>query len=625
MKQIVALILLACALHAATSLAEDGRVIVKYRGTAATPPLDYSARFSTRLGLVLHSGRHLDARMHVLHAGGLTSEALAARLSRQSEVEYAVPDQRRFIYTLPNDPLLSSQWYLQAATAATPSAIDAVDAWNQTTGSATVVVADIDTGVRFDHPDLANTLLPGADFILDTANGGADDHPSATDPAGSDPGDYVSAADLRDSKLTQECSGGLSQQNSSWHGTRVMGILGAAGNNGVGIAGTAWGVKLLPVRVLGKCGGFDSDIIAGMLWAAGISGTPQKGAASNPNPAKIINLSLGGSGSCTAAYADAISQLTAKGVLVVAAAGNTVGPVGVPGNCAGVLTVAGLRNIGGKVGYSSFGAEVSVSAPAGNCVNSSGPCLYSMGTTTNLGTTVPATNGYTDETNYNIGTSLSSPQVAGVAALMLSLNPALQPADLISRIQHSARVFPVDPTLPTCPNYANSGSTSGQCNCTTATCGAGMLNAVAAVAAAWPPTAAIQTTSPLTAGTTVGLTAASSQAAPGRSISTWQWQLLSAPTGASLTSYNTATTAIQAVTAGIYTVSLTVTDNLGASNTTQSTLTVSPATSTPTPPAASSGGGGGGAMDSDALPGLAGLVTLAYFVRRSKAQSVPAR
>ncbi|MDP2253105.1 MAG: S8 family serine peptidase, partial [Thiobacillus sp.] len=170
----------------------------------------------------------------------------------------------------------------------------------------------------------------------------------------------------------------------------------------------------------------------------------------------------------------------------MASAGNETGPVGAPGNCAGVLTVAGVRHVGTKVGYSSFGPEVSVSAPAGNCVNSYGPCLYSIDTTTNLGTTSPAANGYTDGYNHNVGTSFSAPQAAGVAALMLSLNQALTPADIIARIKQSARAFPTENTLSTCPNVATSGNTAGQCNCTTATCGAGILDAAAAVAAALP-------------------------------------------------------------------------------------------------------------------------------------------
>jgi len=478
---------LACGIHADNSLAEEGRVIVKYRVTPGALKqalaLDQTSRLSARLGLTLHSGRHINARTHVIHTAGVSSEALAARLSREADVEYAIPDQLRTISSLPNDPLFSGQWYLQAIEAASTHASEA---WDLATGSSGVVVAVLDTGVRFDHPDLFPILLQGYDFVSDAPNAGDGD---GRDADASDPGDFISLSDAANPNLQALCGSGLFPYDSSWHGTRVAGIVGAAGNNSVGIAGTSWGAKILPVRVIGKCGGFDSDIIAGMRWAAGLS---VPGVPDNPNPARIINLSLGGGGSCTFAYTDTIAELAGQGALVVAAAGNETGPVLTPGNCTGVLTVAGVRHVGTKVGYSSLGPEVSVSAPAGNCVNATGPCLYSIDTATNLGTTSPAANDYTDQYNYNVGTSFSAPQAAGVAALMLSLNPALTPGDIIARIKQSARAFPTDNTLSSCPNVATSGDTAGQCNCTTATCGAGILDARAAVAAARATTTATQ-------------------------------------------------------------------------------------------------------------------------------------
>ncbi len=473
--------------HPGSVQAEEGRVIVKYRQTPDALKhalsLNQISRLSARLGMALRSGRHIDALAHVIRASDISSEALAARLSQEADVEYAIPDRLRAIRSLPNDPLFSGQWYLQATEAASTHVIDA---WNHTTGSSNIMVAVVDTGVRFDHPDLSTKLLPGYDFISDAPNAGDG---GGRDGDASDPGDFISDHDTEDTNLQAVCGSGLAPSNSSWHGTRVAGIIGAAGNNSTGITGTSWGAKILPVRVLGKCGGFDSDIIAGMRWAAGLS---VPGVPNNPNPARIVNLSLGGSGGCTAAYADAIVELAGQGALVVAAAGNETGPVGAPGNCAGVLTVAGVRHVGTKVGYSSFGPEVSISAPAGNCVNAFGACLYSIDTATNLGTTTPAANGYTDTYNYNVGTSFSAPQVAGVAALMLSLNPALTPGDIITRIKQSARPFPNENTLPTCPTVATSGDTAGQCNCTTATCGAGILDAAAAVTAALPTTTAPQ-------------------------------------------------------------------------------------------------------------------------------------
>ncbi len=474
---------LALVTHALAGQAAEGRVIVKYTAAASTlkqaQSLDRTARFATRLGLPLRAGLRIDARTEVLLASGLSSDELAARLTGAAEVEYAVPDRLRTIRALPNDPLFSGQWYLQTNEAA---AIRATTAWDRTTGLADVVVAVVDTGVRYSHPDLSTKLLPGYDFTADVANAGDGD---GRDADASDPGDFISAADVGDAALQAVCGASLTQQSSSWHGTRIAGIVGAAGNNSAGIAGTSWGARILPVRVLGKCGGFDSDIVTGMRWAGGLTvpGTP-----ANPNPAKIINLSLGNTGDCSPAYINIIAELAAHGVLVVASAGNETA-VESPGNCPGVLSVGGVRHVGTKVGYSSQGPEISISAPAGNCVNVGGSCLFSIDTTTNLGATVPGPDGYTDATNYNVGTSFSAPQAAGVAALMLSVNPALSPAELIARIKQSARPFPVDDTLPTCPTVSTTGDSVGQCNCTTSTCGAGLLDASGAVTAALAPAA----------------------------------------------------------------------------------------------------------------------------------------
>ena len=144
--------------------------------------------------------------------------------------------------------------------------------------------------------------------------------------------------------------------------------MGEATNNSIGIASVGFGnVKVMPVRALGKCGGFDSDIIAAMLWAAGIS-KPSDVRFAVPTPAKVLNLSLGGSGACSAAYQDAINQVTAAGAVVVVAAGNgdTKGvgtSVSSPANCTGVIAVGALRSAGDKVGFSNLGREVAISAP----------------------------------------------------------------------------------------------------------------------------------------------------------------------------------------------------------------------------------------------------------------------
>ncbi|MEO8137236.1 MAG: S8 family serine peptidase [Betaproteobacteria bacterium] len=252
-------------------------------------------------------------------------------------------------------------------------------------------------------------------------------------------------------------------------------------------------VRVLPVRVPGKCGGMDSDIIAGMRWAARLA---VPGVPANPNPARVLNMSLGSDGAaCTQPYLDAVAEITAAGAVIVAAAGNSTGHApGLPANCPGVIGVAGLRHVGTKVGFSDMGPEIRISAPGGNCVNVGvgDACLYPILTTANAGTTVPVADPagaiYTDSFNWTLGTSFSAPLVAGTAALMLAAQPALSPADVTALLKSSARPFPAATAgVPVCaaPQPISSPQVDqSECNCTTTTCGAGMLDAGAAVRAA---------------------------------------------------------------------------------------------------------------------------------------------
>ena len=228
-------------------------------------------------------------------------EAITAKLMTLPEVEYAEPDRIALPTFTPNDERYIDQWNLFGAWG-----INAPAAWDITTGSNSIVIAVIDTGIT-NHEDLIGRTVPGYDFISDipTANDG-----DSRDSDASDPGDWVAF---------NECSIFSAAGNSTWHGTHVAGIIGASGNNLSGIAGINWNSKILPVRVLGKCGGSDSDIIDGMRWAAGlhVAGVPD-----NPNPAKILNMSLGGPGDCTQAYQSAIDAIIFAGVVVVAGAGN---------------------------------------------------------------------------------------------------------------------------------------------------------------------------------------------------------------------------------------------------------------------------------------------------------------
>jgi len=592
-----------CAHAADTS---EARVIVKLKASSTLKQIQAAGRVETlgsRLGLTAHMVSQPGRDLHVMRASGLTSEALAARLARDADVEYAVPDRIKKISALPNDPLYGFQWYLQAPDTTRLAATNAQAAWDVTSGSSAVIVAVVDSGVRLDHEDLAPRLVAGYDFITDNLN--ANDNQNGRDADPSDPGDYVSLADRNNPALVALC-GTLSTQGSSWHGTQVAGILAAETNNSRGIAGMGGATRIQPIRVLGKCGGFDSDIIAGMRWAAGLA---VPGVPSNPTPARVINLSLAGAGSCSAAYRSAIAEIRAAGTLIVAAAGNESGAVDEPANCPGVLAVAGIRHVGTKVGYSSHGVEVGISAPAGNCVNIQlgQPCLFPLVTLTNQGSTSPTSNTYTGTGDSTVGTSFATPLVAGTAALMLAANPGLAEADVARFIKSSASPFPLDSALPTCPIT----SADGQCNCTTTTCGAGMLNTAGAVSAAaaaavTDPVASISVPASPVAGTAFTLGSAGSTVPSGATLVSWKWIQLSGPGTGSFSADNIASPSFTAPVAGTYVLSLTVTDDAGRQGTSQTTIEVQPAAAK-----SSGGGGGGGAIDAGSLSALLCLAILA--------------
>jgi serine protease len=583
-----------------------GRIILKWRKDA-NRSMSEGARMQKAAavaGIKLHRTNVGSSEFEVLETGSRSTNELvqaAANLERDADVEYASVEYRRKPHALTSDPLLTQQWYLLSQQ---PAATRTDAAWDITQGSASVTVAVLDTGVRFDHPDLGivgtngGKLLPGYDFI---ANPTVANDSNGRDADASDPGDWVTTAELSD-PLFDECE----EANSSWHGTRVSGLIAAKTNNASGVAGNAWNTQILPVRVMGKCGGLDSDIIDGMRWAAGL---PVGSLPINPNPAKVINLSLGGEGACTSAYQSAVNDVIAAGALVVASAGNEGTQVSAPANCNGVLGVAGIRHIGTKVGFSNLGPQVGIGAPGGNCVNTVGECLFSIVVATNSGTQGPGQNTYTDSFNYNVGTSFSAPMAASAAALLRAVNGALTPAQIILHLKDAATPYPTNPAVGTC-TVPTSGSApqDAECNCTTETCGAGMLNTGVAIAAASKPLAVLRTSGTVAVGSTVNLNGSSSFASQGHTIAAYQWSVTGVTgTAPTIANPSLASTTLQLPGDAQFTLRLTVTDEQGTQDTQDLALATPVSTPPPTPPPApapapaptppaaiSNGGGGGG-------------------------------
>ena len=426
--------------------------------------------------------------------------AIAGRIAALPNVAYAEPDLKMFAAVTPNDPLFPVQWELFAPSAGL-SGINTPAAWDITHGTSDVVVAVIDTGITA-HADLAGQTVPGYDFITNTSiandGGGRDADPS-------DPGDWVTTAENALGTFA-----GCGASNSSWHGTHVSGTIGAKTDNAIGVAGIASGAKILPVRVLGKCGGSTSDIADAIRWAAGLAVT---GVPTNPNPAAVLSISLGGLGACPATYQNAINDAIAVGASVVVAAGNSTADASTfaPANCAGVITVAATGATGNRSFYSNFGTSVEIAAPGGDSrvasngtVAAAGDSTGEIASTLNSGLTTPSTDIYA----YYQGTSMATPHVSGVAALVKSVQPSITPAALTALLRSTSTPFVA-------------GST-----CTTALCGTGILdaaNAVTAAAAVGPRTlGAFSKTSPA-AGTTGAALAPTLTWAPSTGASSYEY------------------------------------------------------------------------------------------------------
>lgn len=402
------------------------------QGGAPMPSADALARVAGAAGVQLTYRRAMGGGWQVLrfatpqqfHA----AMAMAERIQALPDIEAVEPDTQVRVQLLSSDPLARSQWNMAGPEQGFAGGIGAQALWDYTVGLRQTVVAVVDTGV-VPHPEFSARLLPGYDFISTSANANDGD---GRDANAADPGDWATAG---------LCGAGEKAENSSWHGTHVSGIIGADGANGIGLAGVNWNTRLLPVRVLGRCGGAVSDIVDGIRWAAGLT---VPGAPKNNNPAQVINLSLGGlsPNGCSRPYQEAVNAALGQGALVVVAAGNSAQNFDnyTPANCQGVLTVVAVDPFGDLASYSNFSFKGRVAAPGGD-INRYGNA-GGIWSTVASGTTTPT--GYTWGPKQ--GTSMAAPHVSGIASMALAVNPNLSGAELVFLLDLASAPFPASST-----------------------------------------------------------------------------------------------------------------------------------------------------------------------------------
>ena len=305
-------------------------------------------------------------------------------LRKRSDIFYAEPNYIRSSSLLPNDQFYSFQWHYPL--------INLPQAWDQTTGSANVNVAVIDTGVLLDHPDLQGKFVSGYDFISNSANALDGD---GIDPNPDDPGDGRNA-----------------DGSSSFHGTHIAGTIAASTNNSSGVAGVGWNTKIMPLRALGAFGGTDVDIAQSIRFAAGLSNSS---GTSPSQPAAVINMSLGAS-VFSNTLCDAVAAARAAGSIIVASAGNSGSTFPFyPAACPGSVSVSGVDINKQLAAYSNFGPTIDISAPGGDVgdTNGDGYPDFVLSTGGN-------DSGGSIEYVYTFaaGTSMAASHVSGVIALM---------------------------------------------------------------------------------------------------------------------------------------------------------------------------------------------------------------
>ncbi len=420
------------------------RLIIKYKNGASpvvTESPDYLRELSSVAGVTLQHRRYMYDGAQILVLDKKVSDRELAgvieNIKTRDDIEFVEEDKLMQTFFTPNDQhYQAAQWHYHEAV----GGINVESAWDITSGAG-VTIAVIDTGITA-HPDLDANIVGGYDMISDTFVSNDGDGRDA-DP--SDPGDRIT---------TNECPFPNSARDSTWHGTHVAGTIAAVTDNTIGVAGIAFNAQVVPVRVLGKCGGYTSDIADGIVWASGgnVAGVP-----ANPNPASVINLSLGGQGACPQAYQNAIDAALANDSVLVIASGNSQSDVSgfQPANCDDIISVAATNRQADRASYSNFGALIDIAAPGGEGAPNG------VASTINDGTDTPGNPAYA----YNAGTSMAAPHVAGVAGLMKSVNNSLTPAEIETAIKNTARPFP------------------GGSSCNTSNCGDGILDAFAAVTA----------------------------------------------------------------------------------------------------------------------------------------------
>lgn len=421
-----------------------GEVLVEFRGGVSLQSVSSMRLEVQGRPVELQRVRPLGLPNTSLYRADLSeaeTPALLAALRSRSDVASADLNWLEQALATPNDKDYNLQWHYPA--------INLPQAWDRTTGSSSVVVAILDTGVLFNpsnpaqsHPDIGNRLLTGYDMVSPIS--GPNPLANAGDGDGRDPNPY----DVGD------------EQSTGYHGTHVGGTVGAATNNNQGVAGVDWTARLLHVRVIGLLGATVADQVDAILWAAG---EPVPGLPVNANPATVINMSLGGKGSCTTARQNAINLVTSKGVVVVAGNENDDASLYSPASCANVITVGATDYAGARAPYSNYGPRVDVMAPGGDVSKDLNDDNFGDGV---------LSLGFDDQDQLFIykfenGTSMATPHVAGVVALMKALKPSIDTAQALQILKSTAR--PLD---------------TAQCSRPSGTdCGAGLIDANAALAA----------------------------------------------------------------------------------------------------------------------------------------------